>query len=65
MVHPNARRLSSGNMWASLKYISHLELQMLNHQMVERLQLCKEQATSYPAPSKVQTKMQRINSQVV
>jgi hypothetical protein len=38
---------------------------MLNHRMVECLQLCKEQATSYPAPSKVQAKMQRINSQVV
>jgi hypothetical protein len=65
MVHPNARRFSSGNVRARLKYISHLEQQMLNHWMVEHLQLCKEQATSYPAPSEVQTKMQRIESQVM
>jgi hypothetical protein len=65
VVHPNACRLSSRNKQARLKYISHLEQQMLNHQMVERLQLCEEQATSYPAPSKLQAKMQRIDSQVV
>jgi hypothetical protein len=65
VVHPNACRLSSRNKRARLKYISHLEQQMLNHQMVECLQLCKDQATSYPALSKVQVKMQRIDSQVV
>jgi hypothetical protein len=57
-------RLSSGNKQARSKYISHLEQQMLNHRMLECLQLCKEQATSYPAPSKVQAKIQRIDSQV-
>jgi hypothetical protein len=38
---------------------------MFNHRMVECLQLCKEQAMSYPAPSKALTKMQQISSQVV
>jgi hypothetical protein len=65
VVHPNAHRLSSGNELARLKHISHLEQQMLKDPMGERLQLCKEQATSYPAPYKVQAKMQRIDSQVV
>jgi hypothetical protein len=65
VVHPNACRLSSGNIRARSKYISHLEQQMLNHRMVERLQLWEEQATSNPAPSEVQTKIQQINNQAM
>jgi hypothetical protein len=65
VVHPNARRLSSGNERAGSKDINHLENQMDTHQLVKHLWSCEEQAELYPAPLEVQNRMQRINSQVV
>ncbi len=65
VVHPNARRLSSGNEQARSKYIKNLENQMDTHQLVEPLRSCEEQAELYPAPPEVQNQMQRIDSQVV
>jgi hypothetical protein len=52
-------------MQAKSKYLSFLETQMLNHRMLEQLQACKEQATTYPAPQEVQVKMQPLDTQMV
>jgi hypothetical protein len=65
VIHPSAQRLSSGNVHAKLKYIAHLEQQMDTHRMVDRLRMCEEQASNYPAPMEVQERMQRIDSQAV
>jgi hypothetical protein len=65
VVHPSARRLSSGNVRARSKYTTHLEKQMDTHRFVERLRNCEEQAELYPAPPEVQNQMQCIDSQIV
>ncbi len=65
VIHPSARRLSSGNVCARSKYIAHLEQQMDIHRMVNRLRMCKEQALTYPAPTNVQKQMQQMDRQVV
>jgi hypothetical protein len=54
VIHPSAQHLSSGNVCARLKYIAHLKQQMDTHQMVNRLRMCEEQASTYPAPMEVQ-----------
>jgi hypothetical protein len=65
VIHPSARRLSSGNVCTQLKYNAHLKQQMDIHRMVNRLRMCEEQASTYPAPTDVQEQMQRMDRQVV
>jgi hypothetical protein len=65
VIHPSAQCLSSRNVRARSKYIAHLEQQMDTHRMVDRLRMCKEQASTYPAPMEVQEQMQQIDSQAV
>jgi hypothetical protein len=65
VIHPSARRLSSGNVCTQLKYIAHLEQQMDIHRMVNRLWMCKEQASTYPAPTDIKKQMQQMDRQVV
>ncbi|MFN9960228.1 MAG: hypothetical protein ACK55I_44665, partial [bacterium] len=65
MVHPAARRLSSGNVKARDKYLAHFERQMEIHRMSERLNECELQAIGYPASEVVREKMQALDTQVV
>jgi hypothetical protein len=65
VVHPAARRLSSGNKKAREKYLAHFERQMEIHRMSERLQECKRQAIGFPASEVVHEKMQLLDTQVV
>ncbi len=65
VIHPSARHLSSGNVRTRSKYIAHLEQQMDIHRMVNCLRMCKEQVSTYPAPTDVQEQMQWMDRQVV
>jgi hypothetical protein len=65
VIHPAARRLSSGNTQARDKYLGHLEQQMTTHRMTERLQECEREASSYPVTDSVREKMQRLDKQLV
>jgi hypothetical protein len=65
VVHPAARRLSSGNVKARDKYLAHFERQMEIHRMSERLHECERQAIGYPVSEEVRKKMQALDTQVV
>jgi hypothetical protein len=65
MVHPAARHLCSGNIQANEKYLTHLKQQMETHRMIECLQECKCNVTSYPATEGILEQMQQLDKQFV
>jgi hypothetical protein len=65
VIHPSTRRLSSRKIRPRSKYIAHLEQQIDTHRMVDCLRMCKERASTYPAPMEAQERMQRLDSQAV
>jgi hypothetical protein len=65
VVHPHGRRLSSRNERAWAKYISYLKGHMRIHKMIDRLEECKQQIVTYPAPEKARGQMQGVDSQMV